>query len=267
MQTVVSAGGIPIACRTGGRGPNLILVHGTAANHARWATIWPRLEEHFTVTAIDRRGRGESGDGGEYAIEREFADLASIVESLDAPVLLFGHSFGAICSLEAAAKTPKLAGMVLYEPPIVAEGGSIYSKEQLQRLEASLAAGDCERVVATFMAEIAGLNPRALDLARSSPAWPGRVAAAHTLPRELRAQDGYRFQAQRFVDMKTPVLLLLGGDSPAFYASAIEALRAGLPQARTVVMPGQQHVAMDTAPDLVANAVLDFWRDVQPKAV
>jgi len=31
--------------------------------------------------AIDRRGRGQSGDADEYAIERECEDVAAVVES------------------------------------------------------------------------------------------------------------------------------------------------------------------------------------------
>ena len=151
--------------------------------------------------------------------------------------------------------------MILYEPPIVAEGDSFYSKELLQRLEALLGAGDSERVIATFMAEIAGLNPAALEMVRSSPAWPDRVAAAHTLPRELRAQDGYRLDAKRLANMKTPVLLLQGGDSPFMFVKAITRLQNALPNARTVVMPGQQHIAMDADPTLVVDAVLGFWRE------
>ena len=261
MQTIASTDGVRIGFRRSGSGPNLVLVHGTAANHTRWNAILPRFEEHFTVTAIDRRGRGGSGDGDNYALEREFEDVAAIVESLDAPVLLFGHSYGGICSLEAAAMTRKLAGLILYEPPIVAEGEAFHSREQLQRLEALLEAGDRERVVATFLAEIAAVNPAALKMLRSSPAWPDRVAAAHTLPRELRAQDAYRLDAKRFADMNTPVLLLQGGDSPPVFVGAIARLQNVLPNARTVVMPGQQHVAMDAGPALVVDSVLGFWRE------
>jgi hypothetical protein len=49
--------------------------------------VHPRLEEHFTVARMDRRGRGGSGDGSgdstEYAIEHEFEDLATIVNALE----------------------------------------------------------------------------------------------------------------------------------------------------------------------------------------
>ena len=53
-------------------------------------------------------------------------------------------------------------------------------------------------------------------------------------------------------------MLLLGGNSPAFLKAATEALNATLPDSRIVVMPGQQHTAMNTAPDLFVREVLTF---------
>ena len=70
MKTVTSGDGTLIAYEQGGRGPHLVLVHGTSANSLRWEMVRPRLEEHFTVTRMDRRGRGGSGDSTEYAIEQ-----------------------------------------------------------------------------------------------------------------------------------------------------------------------------------------------------
>jgi pimeloyl-ACP methyl ester carboxylesterase len=118
MKIVASRDGTLIACEQGGRGPHLVLVHGTSSNSSRWEAVRPRLEEHFTVARMDRRGRGGSGDSTEYAIEREFEDVATVVNALDGPILLFGHSFGAVCALEAAMRTDKLAGLVLYEAPV-----------------------------------------------------------------------------------------------------------------------------------------------------
>jgi pimeloyl-ACP methyl ester carboxylesterase len=116
MKSVTSGDGTLIAYEQGGRGPHLVLVHGISGNSSVWEAVRPRLEEHFTVARMDRRGRGGSGDSTEYSIEREFEDVASVVNALDAPVLLFGHSYGAICALEAATRTDKLSGLVLYEP-------------------------------------------------------------------------------------------------------------------------------------------------------
>ena len=84
------------------------------------------------------------------------------------------------------------------------------------------------------------------------------MAAAHTIVRELRAHQGYAFVAEKFRGLRTPTLLLLGGASPAFFGAAIEAAHAAIPGSWVVVLPGQQHVAIDTAPDLFAGEVLAF---------
>lgn len=261
MKTVASADGTLIAYEQSGSGPDLVLVHGSVSNRTKWASIRPRFEEHFTVTAIDRRGCGDSGDSPNYAIEREFEDIAAVVNELDGPVLLFGHSYGALCALGAAMQTGKLAGLVLYEPWI-SEGEMLTSSEQLERLDSLLAAGDREGVVMVLLAEIVGMPPHEIELFTTSPAWPGSVAAAHTLPRECRAENAYRLPADRVGKVAMPVLLLLGGESPPFAGKVNALLEKTLPNARTVVMPGQQHSAVDTGPDLVIGAVLGFWRDL-----
>jgi pimeloyl-ACP methyl ester carboxylesterase len=116
MNTATSADGTAIAYEQGGAGPHLVLVHGTTANRTRFASIRPRLQQHFTVTTMDRRGCGDSGDSPDYAIDREFADVVAVVNAVGAPAVLFGHSYGALCALGGAMRTDKLAGLILYEP-------------------------------------------------------------------------------------------------------------------------------------------------------
>ena len=103
--TVTTESGTPLAYWRSGKGPPLVLVHGTAADHSRWRPVLPALEERFTVYAIDRRGRGGSGDSDDYAVEREFEDVAAVVDSLGEPVNLLGHSYGGLVALEAALLT------------------------------------------------------------------------------------------------------------------------------------------------------------------
>ena len=66
---VVSADGTPIAVWRSGEGPPLVLIHGAAADHNRWAPVLAALEQRFAVFAVDRRGRGRSGDATDYALE------------------------------------------------------------------------------------------------------------------------------------------------------------------------------------------------------
>jgi pimeloyl-ACP methyl ester carboxylesterase len=258
MEQIISKDKTPIAYRRSGSGPPLVLVHGTGGSGVRWTPVLPALEAHFSLYAVDRRGRGQSGDAGSYAIEREFEDVAAVVDSIGRPVHLLGHSYGGICALEAALLTPNIRKLILYEPPIPVEGVQIYPPGAIERLQALLDAGDRAGLLAAFSGEIVKMPPQEFQLLKDSPAWPARLAAAHTLPRELRAHEGYRFQAERFKSLATPTLLLLGGDSPYFFKAAIEAIAAALPNRRVVSLPGQQHIAMDTAPELFAKEVVGF---------
>jgi pimeloyl-ACP methyl ester carboxylesterase len=257
MQSITSRDGTAVAFACSGTGPPLVLVHGTTADHTRWKPLLPELEAYFTVYAVDRRGRGGSGDVSTYSIEREFEDIAAIVDGVGEPAFLLGHSFGAVCSLEASLRTRNIRRLVLYEPPIRTKE-PFYLQESVARLQALLDGGDHENVVATFFREVVRAPEAEIGMLRTLPNWPSRVGAAHTILREMRINDEYRFEPARFAAMRVPTLLLLGGDSPARFKDAVEAVRAALPDARLAVMPGQQHTAMNTAPDLFLREVLGF---------
>ncbi len=95
---------------------------------------------------------------------------------------------------------------------------------------------------------------------RQLPVWKARTQLAPTIPRELAIDRLYRFDAEKFTGLAVLTLLVLGGDSPLLFKKAIEALNAALPRNRVVIMPGQQHIAMDTNPDLFSKEVLEFLR-------
>jgi pimeloyl-ACP methyl ester carboxylesterase len=257
METIISRDGTRIAYRRSGEGPPLILVHGTAANHGRWSPVLPALEERFTVYAVDRRGRGGSGDGQGYAIEREFEDVAAVIDSIGEPVNLLGHSYGALLALEATLLIRNIRKLVLYDPGVEA-GEEIYPREVAERLEALLRAGDRDEVVATTMREVAGLPPQTVEHLRTLTVWQTRVAAAHTIPRELRAVKAYGFDPERLRGLIVPTLLLSGGNSPVALRKAAEAVDEALPDSHLVVMPGQGHAAMDTGTDLFTAEVQRF---------
>lgn len=252
-----SKDGTKIACSVSGDGPPLVLVHGTGGSAARWEPLLPRLTEGFTVHAMNRRGRGGSGDVEPYAIEREFEDVAALVDSLQEPVNLFGHSFGALCSLEASLLTGNIRRLVLYEPPLPVEG-EIYPADVVAKLEELLEKEGPEPTLVAFMKEVVRMPDEEFETFRKSSAWDARVAAAHTIPRELRAASKYVFRPARFANMNIRTMLMMGSESPPFLTHAARTVRMALPQATLAVLDGQQHVAMDTAPDLFLRTLLDF---------
>ena len=116
---VTSPDGTRIGCHLSGKGPPLVLVHGTSGTHGGFDLVQPNLAESFTLIAIDRRGRGTSGDApGPYAIEREFEDLAAVVDLFGEPASVFGHSYGALIAFGAVPLARNLSKLVLYEPPL-----------------------------------------------------------------------------------------------------------------------------------------------------
>ena len=254
---VVSQDGTPIATWRAGDGPPLVLVHGTAADHSRWAPVLPALEEQFTVVLLDRRGRGQSGDADDYALEREFEDVVAVVESLGEEVDLVGHSYGAVCALEAALLTDGVRRLVLYEPPM---GFLEPPPTVVRRLQELLDEGRNDELLAFFMAEVAGLPQDQVALLRSLPAWQARLDAVRTIPREELANREYVFEPNRFRELDIPTLFLLGGDSAEPFRTAAHAVRDALPDCRLVEMPGQRHAAMDTGTELFVAEVLGFLK-------
>jgi pimeloyl-ACP methyl ester carboxylesterase len=259
LDTVTSRDGTSIAYWRGGDGPPLLLVHGAVADHSTtWRLILPELEKRFTVCVMDRRGRGESGDGPAYDLQREAEDVAAVVESIGAPVSIVGHSFGALCAAEAARISPNVHRLILYEG-LPVRGADGFRPGAIDRLEALLASGDVERMLLTMLRDVADLPAQDIELLRSQrDAWQRRLANAPTVPRELRAEERYVFVPERFGDMHAPTLLLVGGDSPSRELRNAGTVARALPNARVVILPDQQRLAMFTAPDLFVEEIVAF---------
>lgn len=264
MESVIAIDGTRITYQRAGAGPPLVLVHGSLDDHTRWMGVLPALMGQFTTYALDRRGRGGSGatDPATYAIEREFEDVAAVVDAIGEPVYLLGHSYGALCALEAARRTDLVRKLVLYEPPFPAPPGTPLSLPgALAKMDDFLEAGNRDAVVLTFAREVACLPEEAIGAVRGSPAWQGVLDLAHTIAYEVRAAEGYVFDPARFRGLTTPTLLLLGSDSAPFLKVATEALAGVLPYGRLVTLSGQGHLAIDAAPDLFLREVFQFLTD------
>lgn len=259
MEHITSRDGTQIGFRRSGAGRPLLLVHGTTADRTRWTSILPQLEPNFTVYAMDRRGRGGSGDSPHYDLMREAEDVAAVVEAIGGPVFVLGHSFGGRCCLEAALMTDNIDRLILYEPPIPATPPSVPA-DVPDRMLALIDLGEPEAVLEIFFREIVGMPENELAAFRRLPMWAGRIPLAPTIPREMTIDRTRRFNAEKYAGLELPVLLLLGGDSLPFFRQAIEMVDSALPNSSIVVLPGQRHVAMDSDPELFIREVLDFLR-------
>lgn len=264
-STVVSRDGTEIAYWTSGDGPPLVLVQGAPADHTRWRPLLPYLEPHVTVCAIDWRGRGASGDAPVYRIEREYEDVAAVVDAVAAAgeehVDVYGHSHGGIVAFGAAALTAKVRRLVLYEG-WPAPDPSIYalSADVMKRMDQLLADGDRDGVVEALFRAVEDVSDEDVAVLRSAPSWLGRVAAAHAVPREILGETQARLEPEQAGSIRAPVLLVTGEESADPAKAEAGAVAAALPDARTLVLAGQGHIADILDPETFTKHMLQFLR-------
>ena len=260
MNTVTSKDGTTIAFDTSGKGPPLLVVGGALNDRHAAATLAGLLASSFTVYAYDRRGRGDSGDTPSYAVEREVEDLQALVEDAGGTASAFGHSSGAVLALEAAAATPGITKLVLYEPPFIVDDSRPPLPDDyvshLKELAATDRRGDA---VEYFMTSGVGVPAEAMPSIRESPYWPSLEAVAHTLWYDGVIMGdtmvGKPLSAERWSAVAIPTLVIDGGASPPSLRNAVQALVDVLPNAQRLTLEGQTH---DVDPTVLTPVLVEF---------
>jgi pimeloyl-ACP methyl ester carboxylesterase len=251
----VSVDGSHIGFESFGVGPPMLLVHGTSATHIRWAPVRGAFARHYAVHEMDRRGRGLSADeAADYTLQREAEDVAAVAEALGGDVYVVAHSFGALCTIEAALLTSAFRRIVLYEPPRATPGHNDVSPDVVAQLRAM---NDPEKILEAFYRNALRLSQAAIDSMRGSEVWNARLTAAHTIARELEAINAHQ-AGNRLGSIEVPVRMLLGAETTEFLRAATRAFAAEIPGAHVVELPGQAHQAIDFASQQVVSLVLDF---------
>jgi pimeloyl-ACP methyl ester carboxylesterase len=252
---ITTAAGITVSYRRAGSGPPLVLVHGSFSDHVtNWELVEPLLRERFTLYAIARRGRGETDATEGHSVEDEARDVASVIRAVGRPVFLLGHSYGAHCSLSAAAMDPAhVQKLVLYEPI----WPSTISQNALDPLERLAARGEWDDLAFTFFRDTLLVPLGELESVRASGLWPAIASDARASLGDLRALRRYDFDAARFAGLDLPVLLQIGSESPRdLYVT--DALAGVVEDVRIESLAGQAHEGMTTAPEMYADAVIRF---------
>lgn len=248
MQTTKSTDGTDIAYESTGAGESLVLVHGSTATHEAWLPHVPHLTEAGELHAMDRRGRGASGDAEEHSLEREVEDVAAVLEATHAD-RLFGHSFGGLCALNAAEHAAvDLEKLVLFEPAILVDEHRRYDAGD--RMADLLADDDREGAMRLAFDEMAGIED-----VEALPHWPEAIELAEVTQREFAAVEAYKLPDVPAIETET--LVLTAEHSPAFLQKAAREVHDRLPNAELVEIEGVGHTGVEDPP-AVAAPVLEF---------
>jgi len=252
---VISTDSTEIAFERSGRGPALIIVGGALADHRFYIPLANELSTHFTVYIYDRRGRGQSGDTGAYAVERELEDLAALVDHASGPVFVYGHSAGAALALRAAASGLGIAKLVLADPPFTpqSENDEIAKAEfaeEAARLQELHDKGDHRASVKLFLGGM-GVPDEAIEGMLDSPAGASMVDSARALPYDYAVLGDGLVPTNLAAKTTVPTVILAAREMP----ETAQALADAIPNARFEAMDGSAH---ETAPAEIAERVTRF---------
>ena len=227
-----------------GRGPLLVLVHGSGRQASDWAAIAPPLGRRFTVVLLDLPGHGESGPAaGALPVGELAASLGAVLDA-DFPgqrATLVGNSLGGWVALLYALRQPQRVERVI----------GLSSSGIFAKLEVPLMPKD-RAEARTLWRALHGPDHPPLDDA-GLDALVTRVAAgpAPRLFAGLRAED---FLDARGGEITTPVDLLWGeqdGVLPLAYAERL----AALVHARLHRLPGCAHIPQVDCPRQTLRAL------------
>lgn len=252
--------GVEIHYQTVGHGPDVLLVHGLAANLAFWyLTIVPRLAREFRVTALDLRGHGESELTPSGYTTRDLAqDILALLDHLGVRrVHLAGHSLGGAVALHAALMDPaRVASLTLADcrihalQPLPPAADSRRWRKRRARLRARRPDveldDDTPRIIYAALEELGPELTTGDRAAVGFGSWNPRsrwarkfmlARATTTLADDVRAVDGLDQSAIQ--QLRVPTLLLFGKRSRCL--PTCRALQRLLPSARVTLLEGVGH--------------------------
>ena len=282
--SVTSADGSTIGYLRTGRGPAVVLLHGSNESARSHLQLARALADAFTVYLPDRRGRGLSGPHKpDHGMRTEIEDLRAVVAHSGAQKV-FGVSAGALIALQAARTAPAIGQVAVYEPALLMDTSGQYTS-WVRRFDQEMARGQAADALITSLRGF-DLAPPALRvlprrlLVAVTDAAIGREdaqAAAGTVTMRQLAPT-LRYEPLLLAEMAGTIatfadvpadVLLMGGDMkrPAFIRPAFEALTQILPRVRCAVFPGLDHggssdpgpVNRGGKPEVVAPAIRSFF--------
>ena len=263
-RQALSKDGTAIAFDRIGAGPAVILIDGALCYRemGQCGQLAELLAQHFTVFTYDRRGRGASGDTAPYAVEREVEDIAALLGEASGAAFVWGTSSGAVLALEAANRFSGIKKLALYEAPFIVDDTRPTTEDGWDLISRAVAADRRSDAVKLFL-KLVGVPSfvRAL-MPLMIPLWLKLKAVAHTLPYDGAIvrdnQRGKPLPTGRWASVTIPVLVMDGGNSPAWMLHANRSLASVLPNAQYRTLVGQTHMLK---PKAHAPILVEFFKD------
>ncbi|WP_238445461.1 alpha/beta fold hydrolase [Salsipaludibacter albus] len=257
-------------------------VHGFAADAGMYEPQWTALRSRCRVVRFDQRGHGRSGWAGfrSATFQRLGRDLEQVIDRATdrGPVVLVGHSMGAMGLLALAGQRPELfgarvAGVALMSTeagPLVGQGSGVVPR--VRQLAAVAGAGllwlaapllhalhpfETAPVRRLLLRRLFDTDPPDAAVRSVIRTWQRTPAAVMTAYLPDLTQVDQRAAAAALRDV--PVLVLAGDADETIDPGAARRLAERIgPSARLVVVDGAGHMVTLTHAEEVNAALLDL---------
>ena len=267
QQTI--AGGLQIPFLEGGSGEPLLLVHGFGGDKDNFTRVAGTLARRYRVIIPDLPGFGDGtrDPALRYAVTDQVRRLHDFVAALGVERLhLGGNSMGGFIATEyAATYSQQVASLWLLDP---AGTEAAHDSEMLHHYQAS---GETP----LLLRRAADIGPALQAIAVRPPLLPpsvktvlGRRAVAdHALHRNILEQLVHASPTleDRLPAISAPTLVVWGTQDRILNPRGADALRAGLPRSRVLLMDGIGHVPMMEAPATTVADYLRFRNELQER--
>lgn len=249
---------------SGGDGEPLVLIH--AAVFADWFVPFEREPAVAGLRRIrvTRTGYSDPAPAEPLSVADHAAECADLLRHLGIErARVLAHSSGTVVALQLALDHPELVGeLVLVEPPLIdpllpPQDRATVAAAIGPALGAAMGAaaqGDLRTAFDTFMAAVCGPEYRSVIESALGRAGLERAErdCGYCFTGEIPALAAWHFDEELARRIEQPVHLVAGGASPPFTHRLVDHLATMLPDTRTTVVPGENHLLPLRAPTALA---------------
>ena len=267
----ITVNGADLTYVSSGEGTPVIFVHGAISDHRVWLPMQESIAADYRFVAYDQRyfGTADWPDeaAADFSTDTHADDLIGLIEALDAgPAHVVTWSYSGDVATRAAVERPDLfLSMVHYEPAIGnlidgLPGAAQATRRLFSRFGPAMGAvqeGRLEDSALRFLDAVFDLPEGGAD--NEPEPWPtiwrdnGR-----TVPPYLKAPAGDVATCEEAGTIRTPTLIIEGGETFTRYSMMAGALAACQPNAVLVTLSGVNHDGPYRKPEELAEMVTNF---------
>lgn len=262
----VQAAGLRWHVQVMGQGPALLLLHGTAAATHSWRDLMPLLAEHFTVVAPDLPGHGftQPVTGPRLSLPGMAASVGALLQVMQVkPTLVAGHSAGAAILLRMALDQ-RIAPDAIVSlngalQPLGDQHAAFFTRTArllvgLPFVPSLFAWRAADKAVAERLLTDTGsrIDAQGVDYYARLFRQSGHLAAALGMMANWDLVPLLRDLPR----LAPRLLLVVGAKDRAVPPAQADRVRARLPSARIITLPGLGHLAHEEAPDQAAAIII-----------